>query len=281
MPIGRPSNLTQREVLWRAGFEMGRTLTAYDLQSILALVDGIEKTGGAGPIGIVGSGESGRLALLAAALDPRISAVMIEGTLAPMDHQWEEPIDRTVFGMLREFGTAELVAMIAPRHVLSGSFGWPSLTLTDESGGAPGKLSEPPAAAQQSESARAGAMLPPFADGRDSKTRRALLQFEKPDELLTGFSAVFGGPAGAPAPVDAVQAMNQNAAKRDCSTASSKTPRSSCVRPSSGAANTGKVLTFHPLENSRSPRRLIASATGRTSPASSRRPPFRRMRGAE
>ncbi|HWB05231.1 MAG TPA: hypothetical protein VG796_19520 [Verrucomicrobiales bacterium] len=210
MPV-RPSALTQREVLWRAGFELGRTLTAYDLQSIFALIDGIQKTGGAGPIAIIGSGESGRLALLAAAIDSRISTVMIEGTLAPMENQWEEPIDRTVFGLVREFGTAELIAMIVPRRVISGPSGWPSLTITDEGGNAPGKLSEPPAAVQKAEADRADAMLPPFADGHDVKNRRALQLFEKPDDLFTGFSAVFGKPAAPSSPPEKIQAIDQNA----------------------------------------------------------------------
>lgn len=211
MPVGRASSLTQREVLWRAGFEMGRTMTAYDLQGILGLVDGIEKTNGAGPIALIGSGESGRLALMAAALDPRISGVMIDGALAPMENQWEEPIDHTVFGLQREFGTAELIAMVAPRRVLSGPFGWPSVTLTDEGGGAPGKLSEPPAAAKKAESDRTLAMLPPFANGHDAKTRSALQVFDTPDELFAGFRGALAGKSRETPAVQKQNAVDQGA----------------------------------------------------------------------
>ena len=164
MPEGRASTLTQREVLWRAGFEMGRSLTAYDLQTVLALVDWLNRTPEDEklPVAVVGTGESGRLALMAAAIDPRIDAVMVEGCLGPMENQWDEPIDRTVFALLREFGTAELVSMIAPRRVVWSESGWPKVRLTDQGGGAPGRIEAPAPSIQDAEAARP--VLPPLPD---------------------------------------------------------------------------------------------------------------------
>lgn len=184
MPDGGKSTLTQREILWRAGFEMGRSLTAYDLQTVLGLVDWLKaQPGGDRQLAITGSGESGRLALLAAALDPRIAVVAVEGCIAPMEDQWAEPVDRTVFGMLREFGTAELMAMIAPRRVVWTDGVWPAVELTDHGGGAPGRLERPEISIQQAEAARAAEV----SGGASADTW--LTRVEGADGFMAGITA--------------------------------------------------------------------------------------------
>jgi dienelactone hydrolase len=145
MPEGRVTRFSQRETLWRAGFEMGRTMLGYEVQRVLAAVDCLQKTKSRPNvrIGIVGRGEGGLIALLAAALDTRILTVGVEGVFAPLDNQWMQPVDRTVLGLLREFGLAEIAAMIKPRTLLIRNMNWPDISLTDAGGGAPGRLSGP------------------------------------------------------------------------------------------------------------------------------------------
>ncbi len=151
LPEGRRSRLSQRELLWRASFEMGRSMLGYEVQKVLAAVDNIRAQDGGAQIGLIGSGEGGLVALLAAAADTRIASVGVEGAFAPMDRQWEQPIDRTVFGLLREFGAAEIASMIAPRQLVMRNTDWPRTILTDEGGGAPGRLVEPAAAEIEAE----------------------------------------------------------------------------------------------------------------------------------
>jgi len=158
MPEGRVSKLSQREVLWRAGFEMGRTIAGYEIQRVLSLVDWLVAAGVPGEIGLLGCGESGRLALLAGALDRRIAAVALEGGWLPFDAQWQEPIDSTVFGLVREFGAAEVAAMIAPRRIECRQAPWPDVVQTDAGGGSPGFLRTPDTTAFQKEAERAAAL---------------------------------------------------------------------------------------------------------------------------
>ena len=110
------AKLTNREFLYRPAFELGRHLIGYELQKILALVDWVLKTKDLKgvKIGIIGWGEGGLLALNAGALDPHIHAVCVSGYFDNRNNVWQEPIDRNVFGLLEQFGDAELASMIAP-----------------------------------------------------------------------------------------------------------------------------------------------------------------------
>lgn len=113
----RGKNLTNREFLYRSAFELGRTLPGYEVQKVLACVDWFttDAQGGEPPaIGVVGYGEGGMIALYAGALDPRISAVYVSGYFDDRRTIWRQPIDRNVFGLLNEFGDAELAGMVAP-----------------------------------------------------------------------------------------------------------------------------------------------------------------------
>ena len=66
-------------------------------------------------IGVFGYGEGGAIALYAAALDPRIDAVCVSGYFDDRNDVWTQPIDRNVFGLLEQFGDAELASLVAPR----------------------------------------------------------------------------------------------------------------------------------------------------------------------
>ncbi len=141
--LGR-SRITARQFLYSSAFELGRHLIGYEVQKVLAAVDWYARGADKRRIGVIGWGEGGLLALYAGALDQRIGVVGVSGYFEDRNHLWEEPIDRNVFGLLEQFGDAELAAMIAPRKLVIEAAKGPELVLTTGDGGAPGRLRTPP-----------------------------------------------------------------------------------------------------------------------------------------
>ena len=137
--------LSNREFLYRSAFEMGRHLIGYELQKVLAGVDFFAKEAGASDagIGVMGWGEGGMLALYAGALDARIDAVCVSGYFESRENVWQEPIYRNVFGLLQQFGDAELAAMIAPRTLIVEAALGPEIVVPPDTGGGPGRLTTP------------------------------------------------------------------------------------------------------------------------------------------
>ncbi len=136
------ANLTSREFLYRSAFELGRHLIGYEVQKVLAAVDWFAKAGGKdAKIGVIGYGEGGMLALYAGALDTRINSVCVCGYFGNRNAIWEQPIDRNVFGLLEQFGDAELATMIKGRFLTLDDYGGPKVTLPSE-GGAPARLAK-------------------------------------------------------------------------------------------------------------------------------------------
>ena len=136
------ANLTNREYSYRTSFEMGRHLIGYEVQKILAGVDWFKKEKPEGKVGVIGYGEGGLLALYASALDQRIDAVAVSGYFDSRQNIWQEPIDRNVFGLLKQFGDAELMSLVAPRAIVVEACRAPELTLPSD-GGAPARLETP------------------------------------------------------------------------------------------------------------------------------------------
>ncbi len=155
------ANLTSREYLYRPAFELGRHLIGYELQKVLAGVDWFERNAqGRDPrIGVVGWGEGGLLALYAAALDPRIDAALVSGYFDSRQNIWQEPLDRNVYGLLEQFGDAELASMVAPRSLVIEAARGPELTLPSE-GGAPARLVTPELETVRHEVERAKQLVP-------------------------------------------------------------------------------------------------------------------------
>ncbi len=69
-------------------------------------------------IGVAGYGEGGLIAFYAAALDNRISASLVSGYFGPREGMPHEPVYRNVYGLLREFGDADIASLIAPRALV-------------------------------------------------------------------------------------------------------------------------------------------------------------------
>jgi dienelactone hydrolase len=170
-PRNGRATLTNREYLYRGGFEVGRHLIGYEVQKTLACVDWLssdwrataaaelKKDGDADsdatpeakqqrefdrgpPIGVLGNGEGGVIALYASALDTRIRLTTVSAAFGIRNSTWKQPIDRNVFGLLTEFGDAELLAMLAPRGFMFDDANF-ELRKFGSGGGAPGEIGLP------------------------------------------------------------------------------------------------------------------------------------------
>jgi dienelactone hydrolase len=120
-PAIRFTNQSHREFLYRMAFELGRHVIGYEVQKVLAAVDLYERINASEkrgvPIGVVGIGEGGLVALYSAALDPRIRSTWVSGYFGPREELWREPIYRNVWSLLAEFGDAEVASLVLPRSL--------------------------------------------------------------------------------------------------------------------------------------------------------------------
>ena len=137
--------LSNREFLYRSAFELGRHLIGYEVQKVSAGVDCLVREAGAPGtrIGVMGWGEGGLLALYAGALDTRLEAVCVSGYFDSRQNVWQEPIYRNVFGLLEQFGDAELASLVAPRALIVEAATGPQIVVPPGTGGAPGRLAAP------------------------------------------------------------------------------------------------------------------------------------------
>ena len=168
---GRRHGIAYREFLYRSAYELGRHLIGYELQKVLSLVDGFthesKRLGRELPIGCIGYGDGGLLALWAGALDARISSVVVSGYFEDRRVIWQQPIDRNVFGQLEIAGDAELAALVAPRRVIIERVEHPSYELPPGTGGAPATIETPSPRVVLDEALRAGLLgdrTAPLAD---------------------------------------------------------------------------------------------------------------------
>ena len=148
------SKLSNREYLYRSAFEMGRHLIGYEVQQSLAVVDWFSRRWSDTQIGIIGWGEGGLIALYAAAVDTRVDVACVSGYFDSRQNIWQEPIDRNVFGLLEQFGDAELASLIAPRALIVDAARGPEATIPGGRG-APARVVSPALGSVRAEVARA------------------------------------------------------------------------------------------------------------------------------
>jgi dienelactone hydrolase len=139
------AKLTNREFIYRSAFELGRHVIGYEVQKVLALVDvlGADGEGSERHVGVFGYGEGGAIALYAAALDRRIDAACVSGYFDDRNELWRQPVDRNIFGLLDQFGDAEVASLIAPRTLIIEAARGPEFVIPPGTGGAPGRLTTP------------------------------------------------------------------------------------------------------------------------------------------
>jgi dienelactone hydrolase len=124
MLVNRFTNQPHREWIHRQAFQLGRHVIGFEVQKVLAAVDWFAHLNGANgdsqnlKIGIAGYGEGGLLAFYSAAVDTRIDVALVSGYFGPREGLATEPIYRNVWGLLREFGDAEIASLVAPRTLV-------------------------------------------------------------------------------------------------------------------------------------------------------------------
>ena len=136
-------NISRREFIYRSAFTLGRHIIGYELQKIFAAVDWFEKSD-AGSITVGGYGEGGLLALYAGAIDRRIDKTVVGGYFGPRERIYDEPAERNLFGLLEQFGDAEIASLIAPRKlVILSDLETPNFSLEVGGKGKPGRITNP------------------------------------------------------------------------------------------------------------------------------------------
>jgi dienelactone hydrolase len=190
------TNQSHREWIYRQSFHMGRHIIGYEVQKVLAAVDWFKKRSASAKIGVAGYGEGGLIAFYAAALDPRIDAALVSGYFDSRQRVWAEPLYRNVWGLLREFGDAEIASLIAPRSLIVEHSEGPSI-------GDPA-----PAPKGRRGGAAVGKIVPP-------KFESVSTEFKRIDDLLKpGFQQrhLIHGEDGKPLPFGSQTALKKFAA---------------------------------------------------------------------
>jgi dienelactone hydrolase len=162
--INRATNQPHREFLHRMAYEMGRHLAGYEVQKVLAAVDWFGKLDASRPVGIIGYGEGGLVALMGAALDERIRATVVSGYFNRREEVvWSEPIYRNIWSQLENWGDAELasLAKTAGRFVLVEASPHPKVdgpppARDNRRGAASGRIVTPPIETVRAEAKKAG-----------------------------------------------------------------------------------------------------------------------------
>ena len=199
IPGIRMTNQPHREWIYRMAYEVGRHIVGYEVQKVLAAVDWFTKRNAerSVPIGVAGYGEGGLIALYSAALDARVEATLVSGYFQARTELWKEPIYRDLWGLLREFGDAELASLIAPRPlVIEATRGV--------------RISGPPPPTQERRGATPnGTLVDPPLDSVRAEVERARLHFTKLDAGQRLRLIVSGDGHGLPGSEAALQAFIQ------------------------------------------------------------------------
>lgn len=166
IPAIRMTNQPHREFLLRMAWQVGRHIIGYEVQKVMAAVDWFT-TQGKEPVAVAGYGEGGLIALYSAALDARISAALVSGYFGSRQNLWQEPIYRDVWGLLREFGDAEIASLIAPR------------TLIVEASSMPNVTGPPPETKERRGAAPLGRIVTPSVGEVEREVERARVHFSR------------------------------------------------------------------------------------------------------
>ncbi|MCG9127157.1 prolyl oligopeptidase family serine peptidase [Candidatus Poribacteria bacterium] len=187
--IGRFTNQPHREFIYRMAYQLGRHVIGYEVQKVLSLVDWMDQN--ESPIGVIGYGEGGLIGLYSAAIDERIQSTVVSGYFQEREEVWREPIYRNVWGLIHEFGDAEIGSLIAPRTlIVETSRGpeveGPPIARDNRHGAAPGQLISPPIKSVETEINRCGLVYEQL-DSIDN------LQLICPEDRLPGSKETLSG----------------------------------------------------------------------------------------
>ncbi len=191
------TNETHREFIYRMAYEVGRHIIGYEVQKVLAAVEWFSHSSPTRPIGVMGYGEGGLLALYSAALDTRIDAAAISGYFQSRQGLWSEPVYRNVWALLYEFGDAELASLIAPRGVVI------------EASRGPEVAGPPPATGGRRNLGSSGRLTTPALSNVRAEVERAKFSFTKLGAENRLSLVVSGDGEGSPGSGAALRALLQ------------------------------------------------------------------------
>ena len=155
----KPNQRTHRDWIYTPAFELGRHPVGYEVQKVSAAVDWCLQDGkGKKKVAVAGYGEGGMIAMYASAVDPRIEVTLISGYFGPRENMWQEPLYRNIWGLLDEFGDAEIATLIAPRKMIVEYSSYP-VWERDVPNTGPGKLNTPTLAEVRSEFDRINSLI--------------------------------------------------------------------------------------------------------------------------
>ena len=269
------TNQPHREWIYRMAYEMGRHPVGYEVEKVMAAVDWFMRDKPALSVGVAGYGEGGLVAFYSAALDKRIRATLVSGYFAPREGLWEEPIYRNVWGLLREFGDAEIAGLVAPRALVVEASRNPEVpgpppVREGRRGAAPGRIVTPDTAAVRGEFARAQSIRATLGGSM------ALIESRDPgsEEALRVFLAQLGVSSPRPAGQAPAIQYERTGRKRACVASSNNwsnyTQKLVQAIGSRRGACSGRRRTPRRWSDGRRPRRTIAAICGRRSSASFR-----------
>ncbi|EDY16617.1 hypothetical protein CfE428DRAFT_5897 [Chthoniobacter flavus Ellin428] len=202
--IDAKTNEPHREWIYRQAFMMGEHIIGYEVAKVLAAAKWASAQGV--PVGAVGYGEGGLVAFYSAASVGQggelIKATMVSGYFKSRQQTWEEPIYRNVWGLLKEFGDAEIAALIAPRGLVveysaePAVDGPPPAQAGIKNCAAPGKLTTPSAKEVEAEYLRIKELVPPETQPRRlvSGTEGRAVKTMGSDSALGGLVKMLGAP---------------------------------------------------------------------------------------
>jgi len=182
-------NESEREWIYRQAYHMGRHVIGYEVQKVLAALDWFQKQYGSGlKLGVAGYAEGGLVAFCAAAVDPRVDATLVSGYFDCRQRIGAEPLYRTVWGLLREYGDAEIATLIAPRGLVVEHSAVPEVH------GQKGDWTTPKFESVQSEFQRISGLVPANFQPRELITgpEHAPVAFGS-DASLAAFARMLGG----------------------------------------------------------------------------------------
>ena len=228
-------------------------------------------------MGVIGYGEGGLLALYNAAADVRMDAAAVCGYFQPREALSAEPIYRNVFGLLEQFGDAELAGLIAPRALCIEACDHPAIDgpptpREGRQGTAPGVIRTHPFAVVEAEFTRALDLVAQLKAAPFLSLTQSPDGHPGSDELLQRFLLDLGTTKNSrrlkkhPPPISKTSTR-----KRGCSVNLLNcwsTPNTPCARPNSSAAISSPKptpATWHPGKNRTSP---TAATFGKKSSAS-------------
>jgi len=164
------TNQPHREFIYRAAYELGRHIIGYEIQKVQAAIDTFAQDNI--PLGLFGHGEGGLLAFYTSAIDTRIQASVVSGYFQPRENLYHEPIYRNLFGLLKEFGDAEIASLIAPRKLIIETANHPEIT-------------GPPQPNNVKITAAPGTLTTPSSEAVEAEFNRACTLIQNPNETFT------------------------------------------------------------------------------------------------